>query len=319
MGITCEKGKKIIENVEKVIVGKREVITFLLTALLSGGHVLLEDMPGTGKTKMVKSLARSLDADFSRIQFTPDLLPSDVTGMNVFNRKSNEFDLRRGPVFTNILLADEINRATPRTQAGLLECMEEKQVTIDGVSFSLSEPFFVVATQNPVETSGTFPLPEAQLDRFMMKLSLGGLSGQEEWEILDRFGKNDPYLELSPVATKEELGQMRKEAGEVFVCDALKKYMVEIVRTTRSREKVIVGVSTRGALALMCAARAYAALDGRDYCIPDDVKRIAVPVLAHRLVISYGSYSYQKKDAAGEMIREILDAVPAPTEDFSRL
>lgn len=217
MGITCEKGKKIIENVEKVIVGKREVITFLLTALLSGGHVLLEDMPGTGKTKMVKSLARSLDADFSRIQFTPDLLPSDVTGMNVFNRKSNEFDLRRGPVFTNILLADEINRATPRTQAGLLECMEEKQVTIDGVSFSLSEPFFVVATQNPVETSGTFPLPEAQLDRFMMKLSLGGLSGQEEWEILDRFGKNDPYLELSPVATKEELGQMRKEAGEVFV------------------------------------------------------------------------------------------------------
>ena len=293
MGITCEKGKKIIENVEKVIVGKREVITFLLTALLSGGHVLLEDMPGTGKTKMVKSLARSLDADFSRIQFTPDLLPSDVTGMNVFNRKSNEFDLRKGPVFTNILLADEINRATPRTQAGLLECMEERQVTIDGVSFSLSEPFFVAATQNPVETSGTFPLPEAQLDRFMMKLSLGGLSGQEEWEVLDRFGKSDPYLELSPVATKEELGQMRKEAGEVFVCDALKKYMVEIVCATRSREKVIVGVSTRSALALMCAARAYAALDGRDYCIPDDVKRIAVPVLAHRLVISYGSYSYQ--------------------------
>lgn len=319
MGITCEKGKKIIENVEKVIVGKREVITFLLTALLSGGHVLLEDMPGTRKAKMVKSLARSLDADFSRIQFTPDLLPSDVTGMNVFNRKSNEFDLRKGPVFTNILLADEINRATPRTQAGLLECMEERQVTIDGVSFSLSEPFFVAATQNPVETSGTFPLPEAQLDRFMMKLSLGGLSGQEEWEVLDRFGKSDPYLELSPVATKEELGQMRKEAGEVFVCDALKKYMVEIVCATRSREKVIVGVSTRGALALMCAARAYAALDGRDYCIPDDVKRIAVPVLAHRLVISYGSYSYQKKDAAGEMIREILDTVPAPTEDFSRL
>lgn len=319
MGITCEKGKKIIENVEKVIVGKREVITFLLTALLSGGHVLLEDMPGTGKTKMIKSLARSLDADFSRIQFTPDLLPSDVTGMNVFNRKSNEFDLRRGPVFTNILLADEINRATPRTQSGLLECMEERQVTIDGVSYSLSEPFFVAATQNPVETSGTFPLPEAQLDRFMMKLSLGGLSGQEEWEVLDRFGKSDPYLELSPAATKEELGQMRKEAGEVFVCDALKKYMVEIVRATRSREKVIVGVSTRGALALMCAARAYAALDGREYCIPDDVKRIAVPVLAHRLVISYGSHSYQKKDAAGEIIREILDTVPAPTEDFSRL
>lgn len=319
MGITCEKGKKIIENVEKVIVGKREVITFLLTALLSGGHVLLEDMPGTGKTKMIKSLARSLDADFSRIQFTPDLLPSDVTGMNVFNRKSNEFDLRRGPVFTNILLADEINRATPRTQSGLLECMEERQVTIDGVSYSLSEPFFVAATQNPVETSGTFPLPEAQLDRFMMKLSLGGLSGQEEWEVLDRFGKSDPYLELSCAATKEELGQMRKEAGEVFVCDALKKYMVEIVRATRSREKVIVGVSTRGALALMCAARAYAALDGREYCIPDDVKRIAVPVLAHRLVISYGSHSYQKKDAAGEIIREILDTVPAPTEDFSRL
>ncbi|MDE6976008.1 MAG: AAA family ATPase [Lachnospiraceae bacterium] len=323
MGICSEKGKIIIENVERVIVGKRETVTLLLTALLARGHVLLEDMPGSGKTKLSKALARSLNAGFSRIQFTPDLLPSDVTGMNVFNRKSNEFDLRKGPVFTNILLADEINRATPRTQAGLLECMEERQVTIDGVSYPLEEPFFVAATQNPIETAGTFPLPEAQLDRFMMKLSLGGLSEQEEKAVLDRFGERDPYLDLRSVVTGEELMLMQKEAEGIFVCDALKRYMVEIARATRSRERVIAGVSTRGALALMCASRAYAALSGRDYCIPDDIKKLAVPVFAHRLVLSYGlvggSGGYQKKDAAGETIREILKAVPAPTEDFSKL
>lgn len=311
-----EKGRKIIENIGKVIIGKEEVAAFLLTALLAEGHVLLEDMPGTGKTQMAKALAASLELAFSRIQFTPDLLPSDVTGLNVFNRKNNEFELRKGPVFTNILLADEINRATPRTQSGLLECMEEKQVTIDGVSYGLESPFFVIATQNPVETAGTFPLPEAQLDRFMMKLSIGQPSFEEEQAILKRFGKENPLKELKAVITKEELLFMRKEVRAVFVHETLEKYIVEIAEATRKKEKVIAGVSTRGTLALMYAAKAYAALMGRGYCIPDDVKTLAVPVLAHRLVISYG---YQKRSEAQNMIKEILEEVPAPTEDFSRL
>lgn len=311
-----EKGKKIIENVGKVIVGKEEIIELLLTALLSEGHVLLEDLPGTGKTKMAKALAFSLDAEFSRIQFTPDLLPSDVTGMNVYNRKNNEFVLRKGPVFTNILLADEINRATPRTQAGLLECMEEKQVTIDGETCFLPEPFFVIATQNPIETAGTFPLPEAQLDRFMMKLSMGLLTPKEEKAVLHRFGKEDALKELTAVATGEDLLEMRRMAGQVFVHESLEEYMVEIAAATRKKEKVLMGVSTRGTLALMRCSKAYAALSGRNYCIPDDIKRLAVPVLAHRLVVSYGC---QGGKEAENVIREALEAVPVPTEDFSRL
>lgn len=311
-----EKGRKIIENVGKVIVGKEEICTFLLTAILSEGHVLLEDMPGTGKTKLAKSLSASLGAAFARIQFTPDLLPSDVTGMNVFNRKSNEFELRRGPVFTNILLADEINRATPRTQSGLLECMEERQVTIDGVSYPLSAPFFVIATQNPIETSGTFPLPEAQLDRFMMKLSLGQPSMEEETLILHRFGKEDPYDALQPVVTGRELLEMREEINNVFVHETIEKYIVEIAAATRKREKVIAGVSTRGALALLKAVKAYAALQGRNYAVPDDVKKLAEAVLAHRLVVSYG---YQKGREAQNIIGEILEDIPAPTEDFSKI
>lgn len=311
-----KNGRKIIENVGKVIIGKEETVTFLLTALLTEGHVLLEDMPGTGKTQMAKALAASLEAAFSRIQFTPDLLPSDVTGLNVFNRKNNEFELRKGPVFTNILLADEINRATPRTQSGLLECMAEKQVTIDGVSYGLENPFFVIATQNPVETAGTFPLPEAQLDRFMMKLSIGQPSFEEEQDILRRFGKENPLKELKAVITKEELLLMKMDVRDVFMHESLEKYIVEIAAATRKKEKVIAGASTRGTLALMHAAKAYAALMGRDYCIPDDVKKLAVPVLAHRLVISYG---YQKGNEAQSIIKEILAEVPAPTEDFSKL
>ncbi len=311
-----EKGRKIIENVGKVIIGKEETVTFLLTALLAEGHVLLEDMPGTGKTQMAKALAASLESDFSRIQFTPDLLPSDVTGLNVFNRKNNEFELRRGPVFTNILLADEINRATPRTQSGLLECMEEKQVTIDGISYRLERPFFVIATQNPIETAGTFPLPEAQLDRFMMKLSIGQPTILEEQAILSRFGKENPLKELKTVVTKEELLLMREEVRAVFVHETVEKYIVEITASTRKKEKIIAGASTRGALALMHAAKAYAALMGRNFCIPDDIKKLALPVLAHRLVISYGC---QKGSEAQNIIREILAEVPAPTEDFSKL
>ena len=309
-----EQGQKIINNVSKVIVGKEETVTLLLTALFAGGHVLLEDVPGSGKTKLAKSLAASLDADFARVQFTPDLLPGDVTGMNVYNRKTEEFELHKGPAFTNILLADEINRATPRTQAGLLECMEEKQVTIDGVSYLLSEPFFVIATQNPIENAGTFPLPEAQLDRFMMKLSMGLPTKEEEKEILRRFGKEDPLETLTAVMNREEFLQMKKAISEVFVHEAIEEYLACIATATRNNSKIILGVSTRGILALLHCAKAYAALNGRNYCIPDDVKKLAVPVLAHRLQISYG---YQQGREAENIIEEILKEVPVPTEDFS--
>lgn len=276
-----ENGRKLTENINRVIVGKEEVIKLLVTALIADGHVLLEDMPGTGKTRLARSLAASLNGKFARIQFTPDLLPSDVTGMNILNRKTGEFELHKGPVFTNILLADEINRATPRTQAGLLESMEERQVTIDGVTFKLENPFFVIATQNPVETAGTFPLPEAQLDRFMMRLSVGLPSEAEEIAILDRFMKKDPGEELEAVVSLDELAQMRDAVREVYVHPEIEKYMVEIVAVTRKKDKVIMGVSPRGTLALLRAVKAYAALSGRSYCIPDDVKTLAVPVLSH--------------------------------------
>ena len=308
-------GKALLENISKVIVGKEEVIKLLLTALLAEGHVVLEDVPGTGKTRLAKSLAASLCGSFKRIQFTPDLLPSDVTGMNVFNRKSGEFELRKGPVFTNILLADEINRATPRTQAGLLESMEERQVTIDGETYELEKPFFVIATQNPIETAGTYPLPEAQLDRFMMRLSLGLPSREEEIAILDRFMKEDPFEKLQPVLELDVLTEMKTAVSEVFVHPEIEKYIVEIVSGTRKKDRVIMGASPRAALALLRACKAYAALSGRGYCIPDDVKVLAVPVLAHRLKLSYG---YGQGQEAEGVIREILEEVPAPTEEFAR-
>lgn len=306
-------GKKLAENISKVIIGKEAVIKLLVTALIADGHILLEDLPGTGKTRLARSLAASLNGKFARIQFTPDLLPSDVTGMNIYNRKTAEFELHKGPVFTNILLADEINRATPRTQAGLLESMEERQVTIDGVTFKLESPFFVIATQNPVETAGTFPLPEAQLDRFMMRLSVGLPSETEEIAILDRFMKKDPEEELQAVVSLEELAQMRDAAREVFVHPEIEKYMVEIVARTRKKDKVIMGVSPRGTLALLRAVKTYAALSGRNYCIPDDVKTLAVPVLSHRLKVNYG---YQTEGDSRKVIEEILEDVPTPTENF---
>lgn len=308
-----ENGKKLAENIGNVIVGKEEVIKLLLTSLLSDGHVLLQDMPGTGKTRLARSLAASTEGRFARIQFTPDLLPGDVTGMNVFNRKTGEFELHKGPVFANILLADEINRATPRTQSGLLESMEERQVTIDGESLLLPKLFFVIATQNPVETAGTFPLPEAQLDRFMMQLSVGLPSKQEEIAILERFMRDDPGEELKPVISLDELSEMKELIRDVYVHPEIENYMVEISGQTRKRDKVIMGVSPRGTLALLRASKAYAALSGRSYCIPDDVKALAVPVLAHRLKINYG---YQAAGGAESVIREILDSVEAPTENF---
>lgn len=310
-----EYGRKLLENIGKVIVGKEETIQLLLAALLSGGHVLLEDMPGTGKTKLAKSLAASMEGVFSRIQFTPDLLPSDVTGMNIYNRKSGEFVLHKGPVFANVLLADEINRAMPRTQAGLLECMEEHQVTIDGQRLMLESPFMVIATQNPVESAGTFPLPEAQMDRFMMRLSMGLPDQEEEVLILERFGGEDPYEKLESVITREQILQMREAAKEVYVHPVLQTYIVELAAATRKEPELAFGISPRGSLALMQAAKAYAALLGRSYCTPDDVRALAVPVFSHRLGFQGGRRDTARQQA---LVQRILKEVPVPAEEFSK-
>nr|WP_297863628.1 MoxR family ATPase [uncultured Acetatifactor sp.] len=308
-------GEKLFSNIAKVIVGKEQTVRLLLTALLAEGHVLLEDVPGTGKTKLAKTLAKSVSADFARIQFTPDLLPSDITGLNIYDRQKNEFVLRRGPIFTNILLADEINRATPRTQAGLLECMEERQVTIDGESYTPGSPFFVIATQNPVETTGTFPLPEAQMDRFMMRLSMGLPDREEELAILEKYMEKEPLRELESVLTLEELARAKEEINRVFVHKCVREYMVDIVEATRNGEESVLGVSPRGNLALLRCAKAYAWLEGRDFCTPDDIKALAVPVLAHRIVLGYGSGSM---DGTVKFIDKIIASTPVPTEEFER-
>lgn len=308
-----EKIDAIIQNTEKVIIGKENVTKLMLTALLADGHVLLEDVPGTGKTRLARALAVSLGMEFGRIQFTPDMLPADITGLHIYNRQTNEFELKKGPVFTNILLADEINRATPRTQAGLLECMEERQVTIDGETERLNPPFFVAATENPVETAGTFPLPEAQLDRFLMKLSMGLPDREEEIRILDAYQNSDPLEKLEPVITRDELLSMKQEVTSIYVHSAVKGYMVDLAAATRSSTKTVMGVSPRGTLALQRGAKAWAWMHGRGYVIPDDVKAVAPAILAHRLVLSYGQSHYRE---AVKLIGEILNSAEAPTEDF---
>lgn len=303
-------GKAIQENIGKVIIGREKEIELLLTAIIANGHVLLEDMPGTGKTTMAKALAKSLDCKFTRVQFTPDLLPADITGMRVYEQHNGTFSFLKGPAFTNILLADEINRATPRTQSALLECMEERQITEGGITYPLEEPFMVIATQNPVETQGTFPLPEAQLDRFLMKLSLGNPSGDEAVAMLQRFIHRQPLAELEAVATANEIVEATELCKQVQVDVDVMRYMADLCDAARDPDKVKLGPSPRALLALMRACQALAAIRGRAYVIPDDVKKLAVPVLAHRMILR--GMSYQTNAAA--FISDLLSRVSVPTE-----
>ena len=298
-------------SVQTVIVGKDEVIELMLTALIARGHVLVEDVPGTGKTVAAKALARSLDCSFGRIQFTPDLLPSDVTGMSIYDQRTGDFSWKAGPIFRGIVLADEINRATPRTQSALLECMEERTVTEGGETRSLPRPFMVLATQNPIEIQGTFPLPEAQLDRFFLRLRMGYPSTQEALAILNRFQQADPLSTLTPVATAEAIIAAQELFPSVLVSDAVREYIVALVERTRALEGILLGVSPRGSLAMMRAAQVWALLRGRDYVLPDDVKALAVPVLAHRIVLRS---ALSRAGAAEAAIEEAVKLTPVPSE-----
>ncbi|WP_284141341.1 MoxR family ATPase [Virgibacillus sp. LDC-1] len=280
-----EKVDKVIKNINKVMIGKEDIAILSLTALLAEGHVLLEDVPGVGKTMLVRTLAKSLDCDFKRIQFTPDLLPSDVTGISIYNPKEMEFEFRGGPLLGNIVLADEINRTSPKTQSSLLEGMEERSITVDGNTMQLNKPFFVMATQNPIEYEGTYPLPEAQLDRFLLKMNMGYPSMTEELEMLERMSREHPIHTIEAVITKEELVAMQEEVQRVYVEQNVQQYIVQLVRGTRSHESIFLGVSPRGSIALMKAAKAYAYINGRDFVIPDDVKYLAPFVLSHRIIV----------------------------------
>ncbi len=297
--------EQLTENLGRTIVGKTDAIRLVLVALLAGGHALLEDVPGVGKTLLAKSLARSIDGRFQRIQCTPDLLPTDITGTNIWNQGSREFEFLPGPVFANILLADEINRATPRTQSALLEVMEEQQVTVDGVSRPVPKPFFVIATQNPIEYQGTFPLPEAQMDRFMLSLSLGYPTEEEELQMLQRHQDGLTVSELSQCISAEEVLELRRLCNQVKVEKSLQEYILKLVRASRESEEVTLGVSPRGTVALQRTAQALAFLDGRDYTIPDDVKLLAPHVLSHRLIPAGGR-------RAKPIVEQLLRSVPIP-------
>jgi len=306
------KVEVILNNMERVIVGKREEIILCLTALLADGHVLLEDVPGVGKTMLVKSLAKSVSSTFKRIQFTPDLLPSDVLGVSIYNPKALEFEFRPGPIMGNIILADEINRTSPKTQSALLEGMEEDSVTIDGHTFPLPRPFLVMATQNPIEYEGTYPLPEAQLDRFLLKIHMGYPSFAEEMEVLSRVQEELPIQELTPVITLDELLSMQKEVKGVFVDDTIKQYIISIVTRTRNHPQIYLGVSPRGSIALMQASKSYAYIQGRDFVLPDDIQFLAPFVFSHRMILQ----SQARYDGvnAEEIISSILSDTKVPIQ-----
>lgn len=306
--------KKIINNCSRVIVGKDEVIRQIIVSFICGGHVLLEDVPGTGKTILFRSFAKTVGGDFNRIQFTPDLLPSDLTGINFYNQKSGEFEFRKGPLFASMILADEINRATPRTQSALLEAMEERQVTVDGTTYPMASPFMVMATQNPIESYGTFPLPEAQIDRFFMRLSMGYMNREQELSVISRPSTLALVEELEQVVTTEETAELQNSYHEVSVSEDVATYILDLVSATRYATELVNGVSTRGAIALYKASQVTAALQGRDYVIPEDVVREAIPVLAHRVTAASGS----KKDAENYLLKRISD-VTVPVEDIAAI
>ncbi|ULO05070.1 MoxR family ATPase [Paenibacillus sp. 19GGS1-52] len=309
--------ESIRANLAKVIVGKKDGVDLLLTALLANGHVLLEDVPGTGKTLLAKALARSLNCSFKRIQFTPDLLPSDLSGINYYNQKLGEFQFRPGPVFANLLLADEINRATPRTQSALLESMEERQITIDGVTHGLEAPFLVIATQNPIDNQGTFPLPEAQLDRFLMRITTGYPSFEEGIHILQRFRQNNPLEDMVAVANGQDIQEAQRFAASVSISDDLLAYIIRITEATRKSTAVKLGASPRASGALLRSAQGYALLQGRAYVTPDDIKAVAVAVLAHRILLQHGLKS--REDQGAEIVLQVLREVEVPAEPSTLL
>lgn len=306
--------KNIAENISRVIVGKKQSVELLLVALLADGHVLIEDIPGLGKTLLAKSLAKSIGGSFRRVQFTPDLLPSDITGFNIYSQPTGQFMFQPGPVMTNILLADEINRTIPRTQSSLLESMEERQVTVDGKTYALPCPFFVMATQNPIELEGTFPLPEAQLDRFLLRVRLGYPEKEEELAIMDRFQEQDPLLDLQAVARPEQVAELQQARRVIRISSPVKEYIANIVRQTRNTPSLRLGASPRASLALMRAGQALAALRGREYVLPDDIKYLVVPILAHRLILKEEERmrGETRGQAAEHCLEEILTQIPVP-------
>ena len=302
--------ERVIENVERVIIGKHAEVELTLIALLCGGHVLVEDVPGVGKTSLAKAVARSIGCSFKRLQFTPDMLPSDITGVFIYNQKTNEFEFRPGPIMAQIVLADEINRATPKTQSALLEAMEEHNVTVEGQTFPLPNPFLVLATQNPIEYEGTFPLPEAQLDRFLMRIELGYPRRADEMTVLETQQRSQPLDEIGQVVEVRELVDMQQRTREVYVDRLVREYIVELVNATRQHPDVYLGASPRGSLALDHTAQARATLMGRDYATPDDVKYMAVPTLAHRLIVSPGAGV--RNTSTNDVVLELLESVPVP-------